>query len=45
VKPLYSAVLNQGFLFVLKLKALTLCRDLPRATLSIVGREPRPVWA
>ncbi len=30
VKPLYYAVLDQGFLFASELKALTLCRDLPR---------------
>ena len=30
VKPLYYAVLDRGFLFASELKALTLCRDLPR---------------
>jgi asparagine synthase (glutamine-hydrolysing) len=30
VKPLYYAVLDQGFLFASELKALTLCGDLPR---------------
>lgn len=30
VKPLYYAVLGQGFLFASELKALTLCRELPR---------------
>jgi len=30
VKPLYYAVLGQGFLFASEMKALTLCRDLPR---------------
>ncbi len=30
VKPLYYAPLKQGFLFASELKALTLCRDVPR---------------
>jgi asparagine synthase (glutamine-hydrolysing) len=30
VKPLYYAALKQGFLFASELKALTLCRDVPR---------------
>jgi asparagine synthase (glutamine-hydrolysing) len=30
VKPLYYAALPQGFLFASELKALTLCRDVPR---------------
>jgi asparagine synthase (glutamine-hydrolysing) len=30
VKPLYYAVLDQGFLFASEMKALTLCPDLPR---------------
>jgi len=30
VKPLYCAVLGHGFLFASEIKALTLCRDLPR---------------
>jgi asparagine synthase (glutamine-hydrolysing) len=30
VKPLYYAILDQGFLFASEIKALTLCGDLPR---------------
>ncbi|MHA1108990.1 MAG: asparagine synthase (glutamine-hydrolyzing) [Alphaproteobacteria bacterium] len=30
VKPLYYAVLDQGFVFASEVKALTLCTDLPR---------------